>query len=755
MRNPLIPVRFSALLAVAALAGLAPPSASQTCAVTAPASHEVHPVWGGETWATYNLEVGAQHRIWTGEDGGRIRTSWDGGVSWQFAATPADFASSVLDIWFEPDGDVGYAAARGGRALKSIDGGLTWTDLNPTPIYDSRGDLATLWGIRSLDDGTLFVTGNWCFRYSTDGGLSWPPITIFDRYPSLPGATPLQASGLRLFRLDTVGTSTDFAGSVGALWETNPSGGWTGPPDNIDHAVLLHTNSNLSMSNGGLLWWISMDEGAVPASPGATIFEPWAVRYAVGSTSAQSSLGFAIGGRGGNLPSKYYITHNSGRSWALEGVADVTMYDVASRTNGDAMIVGYSGTYLLRDGATTTWTTHAMPSTSTLYPTPGFSLGALEGAGVFGTEGLVAVGDFGSQRISDDAGASWSSMSNFYPNEDELELRIFDTAFTPGSPLTGCMVGQFGHVMYTTDGGCNWSLAYSTGGSKLVALDLNDYAQGVAAGPDGQLIYSTTGGSTWSTASYVPGTAYPLGLNASDISYTDVAFAGNNEAWAIGAFSDGTPVVARSGDGGATWARKGAPTTPNLVLDDIAFSDTAGGLLLGHNAALSQFAYQASYSGGLLTWTALSLPSFTGQLELRDVALAAGSLASVRGFAVGGDGTDGVILEWTGSAFVVPAGVPTTTIELTAVDVAPSGDVALMGGLYDNVAADSPDRGFLVRYDATNGWDSPRAFCGKDIFGISLTSNTAGFIAGQTSPTSSSFINGNLASSVLLRYLAN
>ena len=147
------------------------PIFAQPCTVPSLDNHELFPVWGGETWATYSEVVGSQLRIWTGEDGGRLRTSLDGGVSWVFADTPDDFTGSIFDIWFFPGGVHGFATGRGGHVLETVDSGLTWSYFG-SQVLDAAGDPATLWGVRGLGNGIVLVSGLWTVQYTANSGTN-------------------------------------------------------------------------------------------------------------------------------------------------------------------------------------------------------------------------------------------------------------------------------------------------------------------------------------------------------------------------------------------------------------------------------------------------------------------------------------------------------------------------------------------------------------------------------------------------------
>lgn len=713
--------------------------------VPAPADHELHPVWGGETWAVYSHLADDGLHMWTGEDGGRIRVSHDGGATWQFADTPDTFTGSIFDIKFYDDGKHGFAVGRGGWVLESVDYGDTWSYYG-TQVLDPNGEPATLWGVRDMGNGITFVSGLWTFRYTVNGGQTWIDFNVYDRHPAQAGAQLINPGDLELFRIDVVGSLGAFRGIVGAEWEL-PAGG---------HGVVIYTDAADSAASLGRNWWITLDDTTVPPSAsGAVMLQPWSARYTRGATNPSTATGWVVGGRGGNNPSRWYRTADGGATWTLDGESSVTLYDVASEANGNAMFAGYSGRYGVRNPATGAWTESVMPCNSPYFPTIGEHTGALLGAHSYGADAFLLVGDFGAQRVSVDYGANWASISDFYPNTDELEQRLADVFFFPQAPATGFVVGQLGRILRTTDGGCNWTPVEPTlPAPSLNAIDFRNATSGVAVGDNGLAYRSTDGGLNWAT-----GTIAPLsGFSTNTFTLRAVDTVGPSEAWAVGNASQNRPIVVYTRDGGSGWFQLPAPAVTNMTLTGVAFANPGEGIVVGYSVSggvPSARAFRASFNGVTVTWTEITPAGLGSGTALLDVAASGANLASATAVAVG---TDGLVLEWSGAAFAAASISGQLATDLTAVDVSPSGNTVLVGANYDIDLSVADDKGFMWRRDAT-GWAKIRSFTGKDITGISLTSDTGGFVAGQPAslgnPESASFIHGNLASSIVIEYVAN
>ncbi len=120
--------------------------------------------------------------------------SVNNGVTWQAidiavtTTTPAFTAPAINKMAF-PSRNIGYVSGTRNAVYKTIDGGLTWTNISPFPAlnYGPPGFTSTTvsyTGICALDDNTVFVAGNMFTSaavkrvYKTiDGGATWTDIT--------------------------------------------------------------------------------------------------------------------------------------------------------------------------------------------------------------------------------------------------------------------------------------------------------------------------------------------------------------------------------------------------------------------------------------------------------------------------------------------------------------------------------------------------------------------------------------------------
>jgi photosystem II stability/assembly factor-like uncharacterized protein len=166
----------------------------------------------------------------------------------------------------------------------------------------------------------------------------------------------------------------------------------------------------------------------------------------------------------------------------------------------------------------------------------------------------VAVGDFGTILRTEDGGATWAPIAippNIpLPEEiaetiDPADILLYDVDFV--DPEHGWIVGEFGVVFTTADGGRTWSAQQSPVSTTLFAVDFVDPSNGWAAGLESVLLRTTDGGATWVPQDIPVQKGFVLSLY-------DVAVVGQI-GWAVG----DSGMLLHSTDGGATWARAELP----------------------------------------------------------------------------------------------------------------------------------------------------------------------------------------------------
>lgn len=128
----------------------------------------------------------------------------------------------------------------------------------------------------------------------------------------------------------------------------------------------------------------------------------------------------------------------------------------------------------------------------------------------------------------------------------------------------GWVVGAFGVVYRTDDGGTTWETQDTPTLDDLFAIDFANENDGVVVGKAGTILRTDDGGATWIKID-----------GGTDRSLFAVAFASPDHVWAVGDWG----AVFESVDGGKTWKDRTLPD--DIVLNDMAWADAQHGALVG------------------------------------------------------------------------------------------------------------------------------------------------------------------------------
>jgi photosystem II stability/assembly factor-like uncharacterized protein len=163
-----------------------------------------------------------------------------------------------------------------------------------------------------------------------------------------------------------------------------------------------------------------------------------------------------------------------------------------------------------------------------------------------------AAGDFGAMVHTEDAGQTWTTMR--VPNEVQLPESAFDMGVDPGDVNLysisygdadrAWLVGEFGIIITSHDGGRTWQQQHSPVETTLFGVNFKDTTHGWAVGSDTTILRTEDGGATWRPQ---PGPTMQRPLY-------DVCVRGNS-GWIVG--EAGT--MLKSSDGGASWALEPLP----------------------------------------------------------------------------------------------------------------------------------------------------------------------------------------------------
>lgn len=181
-----------------------------------------------------------------------------------------------------------------------------------------------------------------------------------------------------------------------------------------------------------------------------------------------------------------------------------------------------------------------------------------------------------------------------------------------GDSNTLWLVGDFGKIVHSSDGGTDWVIQHTGGNVNLQAVAAWSPAAAVAVGDRSRVLVTRDGGKTWQAPSSLPfknqvkllnvqaaadgvawavgehgvimrtadmGTTWRLMRDQQDVGLQGVATVGS-DVWVVGEFG----TILHSSDGGATWAQQGSGT--QSYLNAVAFRDASNGVVVGLDGTL-------------------------------------------------------------------------------------------------------------------------------------------------------------------------
>lgn len=184
-----------------------------------------------------------------------------------------------------------------------------------------------------------------------------------------------------------------------------------------------------------------------------------------------------------------------------------------------------------------------------------------------------------------------STLALLAPDGASAAARLKDSVYGVAAlgPQSAVVVGTFGSIMTTTDGGKTWERHDSGTNEPIFSVEMADAQNGWAVGASGLILHTADGGKTWTRQTS------PL---KEPRHLFKVAAIDANTAWAVG---DWGAIVATS-DGGKTWENrslgiltvKTADTpdrqtmllTEDVILNDVRFPDAQHGYIAGEFGTL-------------------------------------------------------------------------------------------------------------------------------------------------------------------------
>jgi len=652
---------------------------------------------------------------WTSEDGGRVRT-YDG-TGWSLIATPDAVRNDLKDVMFI-DSSTGWVVGLGGVALKTTNGGSSWTSITVNDTYGA----ADLWSVYVASASEVWVGGDapgstpgsrvTVLKHTTNSGSSWSDASYSFTVPT----------GAKVYSIDfDPGTTHGIAGA--------------------EDELLMYTSD-------GATWAQSTLTTAPPAPPsGEEPFEFWVVKVKA------SSEAYAVGGQGVGVGAIYHSTSTAlGRVWDKEtsftytggancvscpdppgpsiapascegGTSNATFYGLTlfpGNSTTVAAAVAYGSQIQVRVSGTWAEKSDHCEQVSN----PAFNhVSAIPGSP---STTAWAVGQFGQIRKTTDAFDNWTHQL------DSIFFRTYGLWFEDVD--SGWIVGQNRQIAKTSNGSADkpgWSIQHPTttytgafetknnlygismkpavGGATLgVAVGSeNDNINNPGAGTLKPLIATTADGSTWSELLFTP--SNNAGPNLRDVKYRGT----NDEWWAAG---DAGLVLKGTYSGSAwTWTQVSIPS-PNsgLWVSSVAANGTSEMFFGGAGGVVYKLALPGQ------TWTQITNSLTTA--DITDVVANAGKVIAVTKGTSTSPGRILVYRPGTGdfTEIVPPSGTLVNGQDLFSVDVQSSGTgYRLFLGT---------STGVVVQYDsATATWTKPKTDTSMDVTAMHFMSDVVGF----------------------------
>jgi photosystem II stability/assembly factor-like uncharacterized protein len=295
---------------------------------------------------------------------------------------------------------------------------------------------------------------------------------------------------------------------------------------------------------------------ALPATAGAA-FKP----TSFGDIDFVSkSVGFAVA-----TPGSLYATTNGGVSWSRRPMGNndwLTGVDFVTSTRGWAISIFNQGEpgriWHTQDGGRH-WVQQANPTDCDFLNDIAF---------VSKQVGTI-VGNYGTILRTVDGGATWQQVAS--GTTDSLGAVDFPTA------MVGYATGVAGRILKTTNGGLTWAPLASGTTRDLRGVSFRSATLGWVVGANGTIRRTTNGGATWTKQQ--SGTAKAL---------AGVDFVSGSAGWAVG--SAGT--ILRTANGGRKWVKQASGTTAFLAAVD--FVSATKGFVAGEKprpAGSTPYAY--------------------------------------------------------------------------------------------------------------------------------------------------------------------
>jgi len=276
-------------------------------------------------------------------------------------------------------------------------------------------------------------------------------------------------------------------------------------------------------------------------------------------------------------------TTDGGKTWReVDSGTRLPLFSIDFGDAQHAWAVGKSALVLRTEDAGKTWKTQTTPLSIEKHL---FKVRAVDANTAWG------VGDWGTIIATKDGGATWQDRSlGVTPVKTESvpgrttttitdDIILYDVSFP--DPQHGFIVGEFGTLLVTADGGATWMRREMPTEKTLFGADFDTPDRGWVVGMDGLVLRTDDGGHTWEVQHGKPETAGVEDINFRETLKNPGMYAVRVEG-DYGVVVGDVGMVLTSSDGGRTWARRELPDEDRLVwLRDVSLAPGAGGFAVG------------------------------------------------------------------------------------------------------------------------------------------------------------------------------
>ena len=762
--------------------------------------------WAGLVFDVFALD---ESNVWTVEDGGRIRHTCDGGATWEFMNVPLEVKDILRRVHVLSTGKDGWAVGENGWILYNDDSGLNnWVTRFQMP-HAGGPEKEDMYDVFFADKLQGWVLGKHNIWYTVNGGANltdWTPATLLDK-----NGDAVDLDKIELYAMDLwpgqCGHDCDCPGppvctcpltpnfglacaEPGFIYRTLDGITWK---EVFDVRELCPTQPNCSVGDGFLASCSEKDlcdyVGMQNNPPICTLnpdkkgdFEPWDIEI---SRNQNPPLAIMVGGSVVDC-GMAFVSDDWGCSWQEEqhecefsstGVcqlppecqeADIkdrkdplpldffrTLYGVGIFDGGppgnknSAIAAGYHGQHVRRPGGPPgqVWCDYSLiadpfepDTTAVIFP-------------MFGAEALTSatpkkgwiVGSYGHIRRTKNGGKTYEDQASEWS-----DFRIQDVHFT--TELDGWFSGQFFNLAQTINRGVDFvpeqheffelylNAVVFSNMNRGVAVGDFDQVDTITRGP--KIFWTDNNGDTdWqlpTSITYDPGESGHY--DSKSLREVDWDGASTQTFWAVG--QDG--LILQTTDGGDKWNQLVIPNSAavpmlphhhSFEIHGVAFTSATAGFVVGERQDLSlgaAFLYQAG------TWIDVS-PTDNDIKIITDVDVLVGtSVAYAVGRKQTGGTKEGVILKWNGTKFEEvssppPPFIPECSIGANATKFEPLNEVAVLSGTNVFVGGQC---GRVWHYNGV-AWTEQKSQTSIHIQGMSFVSQDLGYMAARRQGISS------------------